>query len=175
MPRFSILLLAASSVMAQTVDSTLADANVRKALVYIDAHTPQTAESLASLARIISPSGKELERAQAVAKRMREIGLHDVSIDGSPNVIGLIPGKSEKALVFVSTLDDLANIAEYQRAAPQPPHIAGDRVVGPGTNTSSTTAAMLAAADALIRSGIVPPQRLIFAAVAQEAVRRLQE
>jgi acetylornithine deacetylase/succinyl-diaminopimelate desuccinylase-like protein len=70
--------------------------------------------------------------------------------------------------VFVSTLDDLANIADNQKAAAQPPHISGERVVGPGTNTSSTTAAMLAAAEAILQSGIQPEHGLIFAAVAQE-------
>ena len=70
--------------------------------------------------------------------------------------------------MFVSTLDDLANVADNQRAAAQPPHIVGDRVVGPGTNTSSTTAGMLAAAEALVQSGIQPEQELVFAAVAQE-------
>jgi len=41
-------------------------------------------------------------------------------------------------------------------------------LVGPGTNTSSTTAAMLAAARALVAAGIMPEHDLIFAAVAQE-------
>lgn len=153
---------------ATRVDAVLADANVQKALAFVDAHTAQTAGYLASIAAIVSPSGNEAERARAVAKRMREIGLRDVSIDSAPNVVGIIPGKSGKALVFVSTLDDLANVADNQKAAAQPPHIVGDRVVGPGTNTSSTTAAMLAAAEAIVQSGIQPDHDLIFAAVAQE-------
>lgn len=156
--------------MAQStgIDSALADTNVRKAISFLDGHTKRSAEYLASIAAIISPSGKELERAQAVAKRMREIGLQNVSVDSAPNVVGIIPGKSERALVFVSTLDDLANVADNQKAAAQPPHIVGDRVAGPGTNTSSTTVAMLAAAEAIVQSGIQPKQQLVFAAVAQE-------
>ncbi|MGA3187005.1 MAG: M20/M25/M40 family metallo-hydrolase [Bryobacteraceae bacterium] len=157
-------------LMAQPtrLDSALADAKVRRAMAFVDAHTAQTAEFLASIAAIVSPSGKELERAQAVAKQMRKIGLQNVSIDSAPNVIGIIPGKSDKALVFVSTLDDLANIADNQKAAAQPPHVVGDRVAGPGTNTSSTTAGMLAAAEAIVQSGIQPEHQLVFAAVAQE-------
>jgi acetylornithine deacetylase/succinyl-diaminopimelate desuccinylase-like protein len=171
--RRSVFALLASSSLALTaqptrVEISLADANVRNAIAFLDAHTPQTAGYLASIAAILSPSGNEMERAKAVAKRMREIGLRNVSIDSAPNVVGIIPGKSEKALVFVSTLDDLANIAELQKAAAQPPHIVGDRVVGPGTNTSSTTAAMLAAAEAILQSGITPDRELVFAAVAQE-------
>ena len=164
------LVCSSFSLTAQStsLDSALTDPKVRKAIAYLDAHTTQTAEYLASIAAIVSPSGKEQDRAQAVAKRMREIGLRNVSVDGAPNVVGIIPGKSGKALVFVSTLDDLANVADNQKAAAQPPHIAGDRVVGPGTNTSSTTAGMLAAAEALVQSGFQPREDLVFAAVAQE-------
>jgi acetylornithine deacetylase/succinyl-diaminopimelate desuccinylase-like protein len=162
---WSSLSLAAQSTH---LDVSLADAKVQKALAFVDAHSAQTAQYLASIAAIVSPSGKEMERAKAVANRMREIGLRDVSIDSAPNVVGVIPGKSGRALVFVSTLDDLANVAENQKAAVQPPHVVGDRVVGPGTNTSSTTCAMLAAAEAILQSGIQPEQDLVFAAVAEE-------
>jgi acetylornithine deacetylase/succinyl-diaminopimelate desuccinylase-like protein len=99
---------------------------------------------------------------------MREIGLQRVTVDTAPNAIGVIPGRSGRAIVFVSTLDDLGPVAEFQRAAGSAPHVDGPRVVGPGTNTSSTTAAMLAAARALVGAGIVPEHDLIFAAVAQE-------
>lgn len=56
----------------------------------------------------------------------------------------------------MSTLDDLATVAEHQKAAARKPAIAGDRVVGPGANTSTTAAALVAAADALTRSGYEP-------------------
>ncbi len=99
---------------------------------------------------------------------MREMGLSDVSVSDAPNVTGRIPGRSGQALVFVSTLDDLATVAEHQRAADGPPVIDGDRVVGPGTNTSLTTIAMLSAARALLDQQLVPEHDLVFAAVAQE-------
>ncbi|HEV3060512.1 MAG TPA: M20/M25/M40 family metallo-hydrolase, partial [Vicinamibacterales bacterium] len=67
-----------------------------------------------------------------------------------------------------STLDDLGPVAAFQKAAVGPPRVDGTRVIGPGTNTSSTTAAMLAAADALVRAGVQPEHDLVFAAVAQE-------
>jgi acetylornithine deacetylase/succinyl-diaminopimelate desuccinylase-like protein len=150
------------------IERVAAEASVRRGLEFVDAHAIQTAEYLASIAAIISPSGHEHQRAEAVAQRMREIGLQNVSIDDAPNVVGIIPGRSARALTFVSTLDDLITVADLQKAALQPPHIVGDRVVGPGTNTSSTTAAMLASAEALIQAGIKPRQTLVFAAVAQE-------
>jgi acetylornithine deacetylase/succinyl-diaminopimelate desuccinylase-like protein len=141
---------------------------VQAALEGIDQRTGETADFLADIAAIISPSGQEHERAAAVAERMREIGLLDVRLDDTPNAVGIVPGASDRVLVFVSTLDDLGTVPDHQRAAPHPPRHEGDRVVGPGTNTSSTTAAMLAAAQALVDSGIEPAYTIVFAAVAQE-------
>jgi len=127
---------------------------------------------LAELGAIRSPSGQEHARAARVADRMRAIGLADVRVDALPNAIGVLRGSlpdgARRAIVFVSTLDDLATVAAHQAAAPRPPYVDGDRVVGPGTNTSSTTVAMLAAAEALVHAGVRPEHDLVFAAVAQE-------
>lgn len=146
----------------------LADPAVSGALADLDARRDRHAAWLATIGAIVSPSGQEHARAEAVAAEMRRIGLQDVRVDGAPNAIGVIPGRSGRALIFVSTLDDLATVAEHQRAAPGPPRVEGNRVVGPGTNTSLTTAAMVAAAEALVARGIRPEHDLVFAAVAQE-------
>jgi acetylornithine deacetylase/succinyl-diaminopimelate desuccinylase-like protein len=130
------------------------------------------ARDLEALAAIPSPSGAEHARAALVADRFRALGLSDVRLDSTPNVLGRIrgslPTSRRRAIVFVATLDDLAPVAVHQRAAPQPPRTVGDRVVGPGTHTSSTTAAMLGAIRALRASGLRPEHDLVFAAVAQE-------
>lgn len=161
--------LASSPAAAQRpLAAALADPAVVRALAAIETRRDDTARWLARIGGIVSPSGQEHERARAVADEMRRIGLTDVTVDASPNVVGRIPGRSGKALVFVSTLDDLATVAEHQKQAPGPPTIHGDRVVGPGTNTSTTTAALVAAADALLKAGLAPEHDLVFAAVAQE-------
>lgn len=164
-----MLALLPSPVWGQRpIESALRDPAIAGALVDLDARRDQTARWLAEIGGIISPSGHELERAQAVAAEMRRIGLSNVAIDSAPNVVGIIPGRSGKALVFVSTLDDLATVAEHQRARKAKPRLEGDRVIGPGTNTSTTTASLVAAADVLIKRGVVPEHDLVFAAVAQE-------
>lgn len=150
------------------LDRALADPAVTSAMATVEARRDATAAWLAEIGAIVSPSGQEHDRARAVADEMRRIGLADVTVDAAPNVVGRIRGRSGRALVFVSTLDDLATVAGHQKAAARKPAIAGDRVVGPGTNTSTTTAALVAAADALIRSGLTPEHDLVFAAVAQE-------
>jgi len=164
-------LLAASPVPAQPAapfDATFARVDVRAARERIVGRASSLANDLVTLGAIESPSGGEHRRANEVARMMRAIGLVDVQVDSQPNVTGRIAGRSGRAIVFVSTLDDLASIPALQRAAGGPPRITGDRVLGPGTNTSSTTVAMLAAAEALVARGVVPEHDLVFAAVAQE-------
>ena len=159
---------AAAQDATRPLDQALRDPAVIGALARLDSATPRTAATLAELGAIIPPSGHEHDRAEAVARHMRDIGLADVTIDSTNSVTGRIAGQSGRALVFLSTLDDLASVADVQRLAPHPPTVIGDHVVGPGTNTSSTTAAMLAAAEALVRSGLKPRHEVVFAAVSQE-------
>lgn len=141
---------------------------VAAALASLGDRAVEAAGLLVEVGGIVSPSGFEGERAARVAAEMRAMGLHDVRVDGEPNVVGRIPGRSGRALVFVATLDDLATVAEHQRNSGVPPRLEGDRVVGPGTNTSSITVAMLEAARAYLASGLEPEHDLVFAAVARE-------
>jgi acetylornithine deacetylase/succinyl-diaminopimelate desuccinylase-like protein len=163
----SLLPLSAAAQEAGLTES-LAQPEVQVGLEHIDLSRGETAEFLRVIGGIVSPSGQEHTRAEAVAEKMREIGLSDVRVTPSPNAVGVVPGRSDSVLVFISTLDDLATVAENQRAASAPPRIQGNRVLGPGTNTSLTTAALLAAADAYLRTGLQPRFTLVFAAVAQE-------
>ncbi len=149
-------------------DNILDRREAEVAIESVDAWRDDTANLLVEIGGIESPSGAEHARATRVAEEMRRIGLSDVRMTDSPNVIGRIPGRSGEAVVFVSTLDDLRTVAQHQRERQAPPEIDGDRVVGPGTNTSSTTVAMLTAARALIAAGIEPEHDLVFASVAQE-------
>lgn len=149
-------------------ENVLDGADAARSIELVRSWRDDTSKFLIEIGAIESPSGEEHERAARVAEEMRRIGLSDVWITDAPNVIGRIPGRSGAATVFVSTLDDLRTVVEHQRARGGPPTIEGDRIVGPGTNTSSTTAAMLTAARALVEVGIQPAHDLVFAAVAQE-------
>ena len=162
--------LIALTLCAQAIaqDSVLDGADATRAVTLVRSWRNETSELLVELGAIESPSGEEHERAARVAEEMRRIGLSDVRITDSPNVIGRIPGRSGEATIFVSTLDDLKTVVDHQRARDKPPTIEGDLVVGPGTNTSSTTAAMLTGARALVQVGIQPEHDIVFAAVAQE-------
>ena len=163
-----MLLLPRVASAQRPLTAALADRAIAGAVADLDARTGQTAKWLADIGGIISPSGQEHERAKAVAAEMTRIGLKHVTVDAGPNVTGVIPGRSGKALVLVATLDDLATVAEFQRTLKTKPRIEGDKVIGPGTNTSTTTASLIAAADVLIKRGVTPEHDLVFAAVAQE-------
>ena len=160
--------LAAEGPTIRHLREAIADPSVMGALGELDGLAERMGAKLAAIGAIQSPSGREHERAAAVAARMRSIGLSDVTLDDTPNAVGLIPGRSGHVLVFISTLDDLETVAEHQRRADGPPRVEGDRVVGPGVNTSATTIAMLGAAETFLKSGLEPEHDLVFAAVAQE-------
>jgi len=164
--------VALASVSTQQLPSEIRaavrDPRVQQAMQYVAEHQDQAAQFLREIGGIISPSGQEHERAAAVAAHMRAIGLHDVHVDEAPNAVGRIPGRSGQVVVLISTLDDLATVAQHQRASGRQPTITDDRVVGPGTNTSLSSAALVTAADALIQSGVQLEHDLVFAAVAQE-------
>ncbi|MFC2187885.1 M20 family metallopeptidase [Fulvivirgaceae bacterium LMO-SS25] len=162
-----IFLLICTSSYAQIIDISQSP-TLQKGLTWIENQKTNSAESLIKIGGIISPSGQEQERAEAVMQEMKRIGLQDVRMDSGPNVIGIIPGQSAEQLIFVSTLDDLAGVAEHQKAANRLPFISNGKVIGPGTNTSSITVSMLLAAEAILETGIKPHYTLVFASVAQE-------
>lgn len=146
----------------------IASAAVRAALDRVARAEPRAVATLMDLAAIISPSGHEHQRAAAVARRMREIGLAGVTVDSMANVWGAIPGTSGRALVFVTMLDDLPGIEALQRSGRHPPRREGHRIVGPATELQSAVAALLVGAEALVASGLRPRHDLVFAAVARE-------
>ena len=170
-PLCLLLSLVSRESLAQTdqpLEGALTNVRVQSALRLIDAQRDSAALFLSQIGGIVSPSGREWDRARVVAAKMKAIGLQNVTVDTVPNVVGVIPGRSGKAVVFVATLDDLATVAEHQKAAKHPPYVDSTRVVGPGVNTSLVTAAMVTAAEAIVKCGLKPEHDLVFTAVAQE-------
>jgi acetylornithine deacetylase/succinyl-diaminopimelate desuccinylase-like protein len=162
---FILLLILPFFSFAQGPISGKLEKRARKLMT--DASTRDAAQLLCEIGGIQAPSGKEQKRAEAVAAKMKAIGLKQVRVTGIYNAVGVIPGSSDSVLVFVSTLDDLAGVAVLQQKSGNPV-VQGNRVVGPGTNTSSTTVAMLKAAEHLVNNNRQPRHTLVFAAVAQE-------
>ena len=100
-----------TSSISAAQDNILDRREATAAVESVDAWRDDTVRLLVAIGEIESPSGDEHARAARVAEEMRRIGLSDVRITDSPNVIGRIPGRSGEAVVFVSTLDDLLTVA----------------------------------------------------------------
>lgn len=117
-----LLLAFPGLLLAQTdVDVGLSDPRVAEAVERLRKSRAATANFLVRTGPIVSPSREELERARVVPERIRGVGLYSVRVTGSSNDIGVIRGQSGRALIFVSTLDDLTTVAEHQRAVS--PHL----------------------------------------------------
>jgi len=140
---------------------------IKKDIKLIEESENEVIEILTSLASIVSPSGQEYDRALFVADYMKAIGLQDVYIDSVFNVVGKIKGRSNKALVFITMLDDLPEIGDLQKKGNKP-YLTHDKVVGPATEIQSMTASSLLSAKILVKSGKIPENDIIFASVSQE-------
>jgi len=128
---------------------------------------------LRNLIRIPSYTGEERLKADYVAKYLDRIGLEvlETYIDystGRRNVLGTLRGDGTgKSLMLCAHLD-----THYPRLGEEGAHearIHGDKIYGIGTGDSmAPMAAMLAAVDAIKRSGITLKGDLIFLASADE-------
>jgi hypothetical protein len=153
------------------LDSALKDEDVQAALLHINEHRKEMTEMLLALTGSDAVQGLERARAGLVARRMRDIGLKNVSLEkgATPNVIGRIKGRSRGAILFVSVLNEVPAIAGGQYDSDgHGPRADGDRITGIGTAGSAPTAALLAAAAAIRAAGVEPARDLIFATVPPE-------
>jgi acetylornithine deacetylase/succinyl-diaminopimelate desuccinylase-like protein len=71
----------------------LQEASVVRAFAEIEAHHQDLVQLIVRLCEIPSPTFAEGPRAQAVAEELRALGLQDVHVDATNNVIGILPGR----------------------------------------------------------------------------------
>ena len=104
----------------------------------LDALADAHLEEIQRLAAIPAPSFEERERATYVAGRFREAGLAGVVIDEVDNVRGRLPGPAGPTLLLAAHIDTV-----YSRAAHEPPHRGGGRLIGSSIRDNSAGAAAL--------------------------------
>jgi tripeptide aminopeptidase len=71
----------------------LQEASVVQAFAKIEAHHEDLVQLIMRLCEIASPTFAEGPRARAVAEELRALGLQDVHVDATNNVIGVLPGR----------------------------------------------------------------------------------
>jgi acetylornithine deacetylase/succinyl-diaminopimelate desuccinylase-like protein len=71
----------------------LQEASVGRAFAEIEAHHEDLVQLIIRLCEIAAPTFAEGPRAQAVAEELRALGLQDVHVDTTNNVIGVLPGR----------------------------------------------------------------------------------
>jgi tripeptide aminopeptidase len=101
-----ILLLLALAAAASASDKAVAQLSrqpaVKSALQYLRNDDARTLEEQIAITHIPAPPFKESVRAQDFARRLREAGLADVSIDATGNVIGKRQGTGRGPLLVLS-------------------------------------------------------------------------
>lgn len=98
------------------VESLKADEKIQKAMALAEAEVDRAMQEQIELCEIPAPTFSEMKRAEDVARRMREYGLKDVTIDGIGNVIGKRPGKKGgKVVAMAAHMDSVfTNITEIK-------------------------------------------------------------
>ena len=82
--------------------SILRDARVTQSLKQIRDEDEQTLSEQIEIAQIPAPPFKEAQRAADYMRRLRELGLTDLSIDAEGNVVGLRKGVRRRPLLVLS-------------------------------------------------------------------------
>ena len=128
-----------------------AEASVRRSLDLVRSFEQETIDNQVRLCEIPAPPFGEAARAAAYAQLMRSVGLTNVRIDASGNVLGERPGRArEPHLVLSAHLDTVF-------PADVPVHVSRDQnwLRGPGIGDDCRgLAVIMAAARALNAAGI---------------------
>ena len=87
---------------AQTIRQLTTVPEVVEALRFFETNAAAITEEHIRICSVPATPFAEQERAEYLARKFRELGLHDVSIDEEGNCLGLWPGASSTPLIVVS-------------------------------------------------------------------------
>jgi acetylornithine deacetylase/succinyl-diaminopimelate desuccinylase-like protein len=158
---FALTFWSALSCLAQSPAELLNDRSVRAAIDAVQRNQPQTLDLQVRLCEIPAPPFKEELRGLALERLFAELGLRDVRIDKTGNVIGVRPGKAEHPnLVFAAHLDTVFPEGTNVKVTRE-----GDVLKGPGIGDDCRgLAVMLAVIRALNDARVETPGAITFVA-----------
>jgi len=133
------------------VTSLMKEADVAKALAWVNAHATQIAEEAIRICEIPAPTFDEAERAKYVRGRFEALGLKDVTIDAGGNVRGQRPGAGPgTGLAMAAHLDTV-----FPKGTDVKVRREGSRLHAPGIGDNSVAiAGLLAMVEALNAGGV---------------------
>ena len=100
--QLAVLLVVASALQAQPIVVPLANPAIRTALATLRADNAWTLDQQASICEIASPPFKEALRAAEFRRRLASLGITNLRIDATGNVIGERPGAGTGPTVVLS-------------------------------------------------------------------------
>ena len=89
-------------VQPQTIRQLATLPEVERALQFFETNAETITEEQIRICSVPATPFAEQQRAEYLAERFRQLGLHDVSIDEEGNCLGLLKGSSPTPLVIVS-------------------------------------------------------------------------
>src|SRR5712671_263646 len=159
--RYALLLVAAGVGLGQTPAELSNDTTVRAAMEAAKRNEPRTIDLQARLCEIPAPPFQEAVRGQELKRLFQELGLRDVRIDATGNVIGVRPGKAARPnLVFAAHLDTVFPEGTNVKVTRD-----GNVLKGPGIGDDCRgLAVMLATIQALNEAKVQTPGTITFVA-----------
>ena len=167
-----LLLLCAAACQAQDPAQLLRDPTIAAALQAVDRNEPEMINEQVRMCEIPAPSFKEQVRGQELKRVFEKLGLQNVYIDKSGNVLGTRPGAAPRPnLVFAAHLDTVFPEGTNVKVTRQ-----GTLLKGPGIGDDCRgLAVMLGVIRALNEGHVQTPGTITFVAnVGEEGLGNLR-
>ena len=167
-----LLLLCAVACQAQDPSQLLRDPTIAAALQAVDRNEPEMINEQVRMCEIPAPSFKEQVRGQELKRVFEKLGLQNVYIDKSGNVLGTRPGAAPRPnLVFAAHLDTVFPEGTNVKVTRQ-----GTLLKGPGIGDDCRgLAVMLGVIRALNEGHVQTPGTITFVAnVGEEGLGNLR-
>ena len=140
------------TVQTQTIQQLATLPEVERALQFFETNADAITEEQIRICSVPATPFAEQQRAEYLAERFRQLGLHDVSIDEEGNCLGLFKGSSLAPLVVVSAHLDTV----FSEGTDFTVRREGQRLLAPGIADDGCGLAALIAIVQALRSAQVP-------------------
>lgn len=161
--RVAALLLTGTALQAQAISVPSANASIRAALATIRADNAWTLDQQQSICQIAAPPFKEAARAAEFRRRLEALGIVNLRIDATGNVIGERPGVGTGPTVVLSAhLDTVFPEGTDVKVTRDSTPAGGTRLTGPGIGDDCRGLATVLAVARGMRSANVRTAGMVY-------------